>query len=82
MLEKVKPTLTVVELGTNDLTVTNFTQKLENIKKMIIDINESGSECAWIGAPDVRFATQEVQNQYNSKLEELVNQNDCFFINS
>lgn len=82
LLEKDRPTLTIVVLGTNNLAASDFSRDLSVVKKMIIDINESGSECAWIGAPHVRFVSDKKQEDFNQKLEEILNQNHCFFVNS
>jgi len=52
-LEKEKPDLTVVALGTNILSSpANIAKEKKVIEQMLKEIRSSGSRCVWVGPPD------------------------------
>lgn len=83
-INKVNPQLTVVSLGTNILaSPANITQELKFVDQMISKIKEKGSECVWIGPPDLS------KNPFKAnlavgvgKIKKVVEDEGCKFIDS
>ena len=54
MLLEVKPDAVIIALGTNYVMNPNDDFAIRDMKKMATDIHNSGAECFWILAPDMR----------------------------
>ena len=83
-LNKSNPQLTVISLGTNILaSPANITQELKFVEQMINAVKAKGSECVWIGPPDLS------KNPFKANLaagvsaiKKTVEQKGCKFIDS
>lgn len=57
IINQMKPHLTIVELGANYAGMPNDEFAINDMKKMAIEIRNSGSECLWVTKPDSRDRT-------------------------
>lgn len=83
LLEKQKPKVTIVALGTNMIKGKRDQTESET-RSLILKIKESGSQCIWIGPPQaaVFFSPQAKFNEFVEKLEAVVESEGCRFISS
>lgn len=83
-LNKSRPTLTVITLGTNILaSPQNIASEKTHIESMMKLIKEQGSNCVWVGPPDLSKNPFK-KNLPNGvrELEALAKKNNCHFIDS
>ncbi len=83
-LSSALPQITVISLGTNMLgDINDFENELKSVEKLILQVNESGSRCIWIGPPDLtkQPLTQNL-NSFNEKLKNFVESKKCNYIDS
>lgn len=55
LLKTVKPDSVIVELGSNYVKYTNDDFVKQDLKKLVQQIKDSGANCFWITAPDMRL---------------------------
>lgn len=54
ILERVKPDLTIVELGANYANLPSDEFAVKDMRRLAKEIRDSGSECFWVTKPDAR----------------------------
>lgn len=83
LLEKEKPKVTVVALGTN-MVKGKRDQTVAETRSLILKIKESGSQCIWIGPPQAAlfFSPLTKFNEFVEKLEAVVESEGCRFVSS
>jgi hypothetical protein len=83
LLEKEKPKVTVVALGTNMIKGKRDQTESET-RSLIMKIKESGSQCIWIGPPQAAlfFSPETKFNEFVEKLETVVESEGCRFVSS
>ncbi|XGC82299.1 SGNH/GDSL hydrolase family protein [Bdellovibrio bacteriovorus] len=83
-VQKLKPQLTVITLGTNILGNTgNISSEKKHIESMMKSIRAQGSECVWVGPPDL--AKDPFKKNLNlgiETLKTLAEENKCHLIDS
>lgn len=83
-LEKYKPQVTIVQLGTNIAAGNNPLKSESSVIEMMSLIREAKSECIWIGPPDAesKIVTKEKLKKTNEMLSRLAKSYDCQYIDS
>lgn len=83
LLEKEKPKVTVVALGTN-MIKGKRDQSESEARSLILKIKEAGSQCIWIGPPQAAlfFSPEAKFNEFVEKLESVVESEGCRFVSS
>lgn len=83
-LQNLRPQLTVITLGTNILgSPGNIASEKKHIESMMKAIRAQGSECVWVGPPDLAKAPFSKNLQSGVEvLKTLAEKNQCHFIDS
>jgi hypothetical protein len=83
-LEKYKPQLTIVQLGTNIAAGSNPLKSEGSVIEMLTLIREARGECIWIGPPDAesKVVSKEKLKKTNEMLARLAKSYDCQYIDS
>lgn len=83
-LEKYKPQVTIVQLGTNIAAGNNPLKSEASVVEMMTLIREAKSECIWIGPPDAvsKIVTKDKLKKTNDMLAKLAKNYDCHYIDS
>ncbi|MDZ4084409.1 MAG: SGNH/GDSL hydrolase family protein [Bdellovibrionales bacterium] len=83
LLDKAKPKVTVVALGTNMIKGKRDQTESET-RSLIMKIKEAGSQCIWIGPPQAAlfFSPLTKFNEFVEKLEAIVESEGCRFVSS
>lgn len=83
LLEKEKPKVTIVALGTN-MIKGNRIQFESETRSLLLKIKQAGSQCVWIGPPQAAefFYPLTKFNEFVEKLESIVESEGCRFVNS
>lgn len=83
-LRNLRPQLTVITLGTNILASPgNISSEKKHIESMMKAIRAQGSECVWVGPPDLAKApfSKNLQSGVET-IKALAEKNQCHFIDS
>ncbi|UXR63208.1 SGNH/GDSL hydrolase family protein [Bdellovibrio bacteriovorus] len=83
-LKSLRPQLTVITLGTNILGSTgNINSEKKHIESMMKAIRAQGSECVWVGPPDLAKTPFSKNLQSGvATIKALADKNQCHFIDS
>lgn len=83
-VQKLQPQLTVITLGTNILGSTgNISSEKKHIEAMMKSIRAEGSECVWVGPPDLaKDPFKKNLSQGIETLKVLAQENKCQFVDS
>ena len=83
-LAKNKPSLTIVQLGTNLAVEKNPLIHAESVRKVMELISSKQSSCLWIGPPDAnsKVVTRDNLKIVNIMLRSLAEENNCSYIDS
>lgn len=83
-LEKYRPQVTIVQLGTNIAAGNNPLKSEASVIEMMTLVREAKSECIWIGPPDAesKIVTKEKLKKTNEMLIRLAKSYDCQYIDS
>jgi len=82
--DTLKPDVTVISLGTNILASEgNIQREKVHIEKMIQHARKGGSQCVWIGPPDLaRDPFKKNLLKGIAEIKTIVEKNDCIYIDS
>lgn len=83
-LLRLRPNLTIVQLGTNIAAAKSVLNSRESIVKVMRTIKEEASECIWIGPPDAhsKIVTLEKLKMTNELLKKISKEEGCHYIDS
>jgi hypothetical protein len=81
LLSRSHATVTVVALSTN-LLRGSLDNAREQILRTIKTVKDTGSQCIWVGGPDERFVSREMQESLYRVLEAATEEGGCRLIDS
>ncbi len=83
-LARLKPGLTIVQLGTNLAVGPKPLNHAASVEAVIELIKQENSECIWIGPPDAssKVVTKDNLNLVNEMLKEITQKKGCRYIDS
>ena len=83
-LEKYRPQVVVVQLGTNMAVGSNPINSTSSILEIMKQIKEANAQCIWVGPPDANstIVTKSNLKIVNNLLFDLSAKNNCYYIDS
>lgn len=85
LLEKFKPDVLIIELGTNLIWRDISPESKTEIDRMMTTVRDSGVRCFWVGPPDLRLDKEDRiprEREIHVLLEERVSGNGCVLVKS
>lgn len=83
-LARLRPDVTIIQLGTNIAAASKPQNAQASIEVMMKAVNEEGSKCIWVGPPDAnsKVVTRAKVIEVNKMISDLALKNGCQYVDS